>query len=317
MREPLVSIIIPTYRRPALLSRAIASVLAQTYTRWEILVVDDNDADSVARRETEAFMQRHANEPRIRHLTHARNKGLPAARNTGILASSGLLVAFLDDDDAWLPEKLGRQVALFRAAEDLVLVYTGLRFVDTHGRLIRTKRADPQGLSRDRLLEENWIGTPSSVMCRRSALVDIGLFDERMRSLEDWDLYLRLDGQFGLVDEPLSIYYLHNTGRMMDNDETLVRASEVIYRKNRHELLKKPASHAAFLRRYARVHLHAGHRGLARRFLRQSLALRPLDRKTLRHLLELELGEDGVESLRQATMRLRARFSRAGTSSGL
>lgn len=315
MHEPLVSIILPTYRRPELLTRAISSVLAQTYPHWEILVVDDNDDASAGRVATEAFMRRHAAEPRIRYLKHDHNKGLPTARNTGIRASSGPLVAFLDDDDEWAPEKLARQVEVLSGAEDVVLVYTGLEIVDTHGRLIRHMAPDPRGLSPVKLLEENWIGTPSSVMCRRSALVAAGSFDARMPSLEDWDLYLRLPGRFAFVDEPLTIYYLHDGGRMMDDSQTLVRASEIIYQKNRRELNRQRRAHAAFLRRYARVLRNAGDKRQSRRFLGRSLSLRPLDRLTVRHLLELELGEAGMATLHKLTAPLRALFGGSKTPS--
>ncbi len=84
MNSPLVSVVIPTYKRPGLLEQAITSVLAQTYSDWELIVVDDNDEDTSYREDTERFMTRYRGEPRIRYAKHRRNSGLPAARNTGI-----------------------------------------------------------------------------------------------------------------------------------------------------------------------------------------------------------------------------------------
>lgn len=318
MRDPLVSIIIPTFRRPALLTRAIASVRSQTFTRWEILVVDDNDPGTSAREETRVLMQRYADEPRIRYLEHERNQGLPAARNTAIAAAAGPLVAFLDDDDEWLPEKLERQVAVLRARDDVALVYTGRRVVDGDGRLIRIMRADPLGLDRDALLEQNHVHTPSSVVCRRSALVEAGAFDERLPSLEDWDLYLRLsaDHAFAFVDEQLTVYYHHDGGRMMEDYASLAAAYDILHDKHLHRFAPRRRAYAAFLRHHARVLHRAGDRRRARSTAWRSLRANALDRGALKLLLQIEMGEARVETLRRGTARLRGAVQRSDASSG-
>jgi glycosyltransferase involved in cell wall biosynthesis len=317
MHEPLVSIIIPTYKRPGLLERAIGSVLAQTYTHWEIVVVDDNGAASPAREATESFMQRYSGDPRIRYVKHERNKGLPAARNTGIRAAYGMLVAFLDDDDAWLPEKLTEQVALFaRAPEDLALVYTGLRIVNHQGELIRTQQANPKGLKPTMLLGENYVHTPSSVMCRRHALEAVGLFDETLPSYADWDLYLRLSRSysFAFVDKPLTVYYHHDSGRMTENYQTLIRAYDALYKKNAAALHTHPKRHAKFLRKYGKTLLRAGDKARAQRALWQSLYKSPFDRVTLRLLLELGVSEKTYAALRHSTRSLRSLLHRSKVS---
>jgi glycosyltransferase involved in cell wall biosynthesis len=310
MSDPLVSVIIPTFRRPELLTRALASVLEQTYEHWEILVVDDNDACSRARVETEALMRSYEGVPRLRYLKHQANKGLPAARNTGIAAASGSLIAFLDDDDAWLPEKLAKQVKVFRGADDVVLVYTGLHFVDNEGHLLKTSLPSPEGIEEDRLLEENWIGTPSSVMCRRSALVAAGAFDENMPSLEDWELYIRLRGRFAFVDEALTTYHLHDGGRMMEDLETRARALELLYQKNLDELIRKRRQHAAILGQFGYVMLASGKRGRARRYVLHSLYLHPFNRRMLRLLMRVELGEAGAARVGKLTGTVRGIVNR-------
>jgi glycosyltransferase involved in cell wall biosynthesis len=317
VHEPLVSVIIPTFRRPELLVRAIASVLTQTYAHWELLVIDDNDAASPARGTTEQVMAGYAADPRIRYLRHEFNQGLPAARNTAIKASSGALIAFLDDDDEWLPTKLQRQVEAFAADALVTLVYTTRHVADSAGTVTRTMQADPKGLIRDRMLEENWIGTPSSVMIRRNALFAAGLFDPRMPSLEDWDLYLRLDGRFALIAEPLTVYYMHDSGRMMDNYGTVANAMGMLYRKHRRELLRKRVVHGTFLGHYGHVHYHAGNRGRARRLILQSLALHPLRRRTQRHLIKATFSEQTLEDPSSIVNRVRrlVRRRRAGPAS--
>jgi glycosyltransferase involved in cell wall biosynthesis len=310
MCSPLVSVIIPTFRRPELLPRAIASVFSQTYVNWELLIIDDNDASSAARGETEAVMRGHTSDRRIRYLKHEVNQGLPAARNTAIRAASGSLIAFLDDDDEWFPEKLEKQVQAFRNDPGTTLVYTGRHHVDSDGQLIKAVPADGKGLIRDRLLEENWIGTPSSVMCRRRALVEAGGFDADMPSLEDWDLYLRMKGRFALIAEPLTLYYLHDGGRMMDNFVNVAKALDRLYGKTCAELRFNPASHAAFLGHHGNVLYLAGERRRARKAMLRSLALRPFDRRTQRQFLLLSLGEAGMVGLRRVTAPLRTLLRR-------
>ncbi len=102
---PRISIIIPAYNRADVLPRAINSVLSQTFTDYEIIVVDDASTD-----ETSA-VARNFNGP-VHVIRHEVNRGPAAARNTGIEATSGAYVAFLDSDDEWMPEKLGRQIGL-------------------------------------------------------------------------------------------------------------------------------------------------------------------------------------------------------------
>ena len=96
---PLVSVIIPTYKRPDYLDRAIDSVLNQTYNNIEIIVVDDNNPNTEGRERTEKIMRRYENNPHVIYIKHEYNKNGSAARNTGFKASHGVYLAFLDDDD--------------------------------------------------------------------------------------------------------------------------------------------------------------------------------------------------------------------------
>ncbi|MEM9276814.1 MAG: glycosyltransferase family 2 protein, partial [Cyanobacteria bacterium P01_F01_bin.143] len=100
----LVSVIVPTYNRSDLLSRAIASIVAQSYPHWEVIVVDDASQEDIA----QAVEQ--IDDQRIRYVRHAVNLGGSEARNTGIRKAQGEFVAFIDSDDVWLPQKLQRQL---------------------------------------------------------------------------------------------------------------------------------------------------------------------------------------------------------------
>ena len=114
----LVSVIIPTYRGADKICRAVDSVLSQTYTDIEVIVVDDNGKGSDAQKLTEQAMLRYKDDSRVKYIAHPVNKNGSAARNTGIAASKGSLIAFLDDDDVFLPQKTAVQVELFNGLSD-------------------------------------------------------------------------------------------------------------------------------------------------------------------------------------------------------
>ena len=123
-QTPKVSVIIPTYRRSVELQRAVTSVLLQGFADYEIIVVDDNPPETEARIKNEEYLGRL--DPRIVHLKNSRSLGGAEARNVGIRASQAQYVAFLDDDDEWLPSKLQKQVDMLDALDsEVACVDTG------------------------------------------------------------------------------------------------------------------------------------------------------------------------------------------------
>ena len=184
---PLVSVVIPAYNRAHLIGRAIASVLAQSYRNFEIIVVDDASTDDLAT--TLAA----AGSPRLRCISHPRNRGAAAARNTGIAAANGEFTAFLDSDDVWFPGKLAHQVAAMRdQPPDIVghvCAYDCLKAGDKPRVII----PDWAPLTfRHRQLFGCTCGPGTTLLCRRSVFAEIGPLDEELRRLEDWDWLLRL-----------------------------------------------------------------------------------------------------------------------------
>ncbi len=210
---PAVSIVLATHDDAPWLDGAIATVRAQQHADWELLVVDDGSTD-----DTPAVLARHAGDPRIRHLPGP-HRERAAARNRGIAAARAPLIAFLDADDRWRPEKLARQVAALAAAPDAALCYTPARFIDAADRPLPL-RAPPVALAGDlfpALLRGNFI-ILASVLARRDALAEAGGFDETLPvfGCEDWDLWLRVARRRRVivVDEELTLYRRHagNTG---------------------------------------------------------------------------------------------------------
>lgn len=186
---PTVTVVIPTYNRPTLVVEAIASVRRQTLADWEAVVVDDG-SDEPSRAAVEGLA-----DPRIRYV-YQRNAGLAAARNAGIRLSRAPYVAFLDDDDLWLPTKLAAQVLVLDDRPEVGLVTGGWLCVDEKGATLKEVRPWQW---RPNLDLHTWLyacpSVPSAVMVRREWLERAGGFDEGLRQhAEDWDLWLRLAG---------------------------------------------------------------------------------------------------------------------------
>lgn len=212
MNNPLVSVIIPTYKRSDYLIRAINSVLNQTYKNIEIIVVDDNDGDNEFRISTINVLKNLIDNTNIIYIKHSINKGLPAARNTGVKVAKGTYIAFLDDDDEFLPTKIEKQLEVFFESEnELGLVYGAFLRIDVN--FDKEKVIIPKYKGNvNSILGLNHIGPPSMVMCTKLAIEKIGGFDESFRSREDIEFYFRLSEYFTVsyTNEIIMKYYVHS-----------------------------------------------------------------------------------------------------------
>ncbi len=193
---PTVSVVIPTHNRISLLPRAIRSVLRQSFSDLEVLVVDDGSTDGTARL-LESF-----DDPRLRVLRFPERRGAPAARNAGIREARGAWIAFQDSDDAWLPDKLEVQMAALRSEPEAAFCYSDLLFLrGGRRRAIGSPPPPPAGtLVGPDGRDYAWtgIGTPSLVV-RRDCFDRVGLFDETLPRLQDLDLVIRLGQKFAAV----------------------------------------------------------------------------------------------------------------------
>lgn len=194
MEKVLVSIVIPTYGRPQTLERAVKSVLNQSYKDIEVLVVDDNNPDTEARKETENVMHRlkEADE-RVIYLQHPFNKNGSAARNTGIFNSHGKYVALLDDDDEFKPNKVAVQLNRMENLDDTwaacITGFDKLSDGELMGRGAETKEGN---ILLDALGRNYYACSGSNLFIRRSVLDEIHGFNEGFKRNQDLELLVRI-----------------------------------------------------------------------------------------------------------------------------
>lgn len=219
MTAPIVSTVIPTFDRARLVERAVQSVLCQSLHDWEVIVVDDGSRDATA----EVMKRLQSADTRIRYIAHERRRGGAAARNTGIAAARAPLVAFLDSDDEWLPDKLALQVQLMDRRPHVGAVYCDY-YRAPGGRLCRSRRVDGDVYA---ALARGWCpATTSLFLVRRELLEVVQGFDPVLPGLQDYDLWLRLaqTTNFDLVEKPLVTKHTHSTAQVSFDPDTRQRA---------------------------------------------------------------------------------------------
>lgn len=216
VQSSLVSVIIPTYGARGNLKKAIDSVIAQDYSSLEIIVVDDNDPETDARRQTELLMDAFSSVENVLYIKHSSNRNGAAARNTGLFASHGQFIAFLDDDDLFLAGKLSKQVSFLERQPAYAGVYC---YADND---LPPRRVLQGDLRKKLLLLETRMYTPS-LMFRRESLMSIRGFDESFRRHQDYELLMRFFGTGFLVGcVPESLIHLGgNAGENVLNADKL------------------------------------------------------------------------------------------------
>jgi glycosyltransferase involved in cell wall biosynthesis len=266
------SAIITTFNRKGLARKAIESVLAQTYSDFELIVLDNSSKDGTEE------MVREFNDPRIVYVKHPQ-LSIAGARNLGVKTARGEFIGFLDDDDEWLPKKLELQIGLFdRSPANIALVYGGFNRVrdgqiyDTFVPRLRGKVFDGYFCGHDPLT-----GSASNPLIRKSAFAVSGLYDERIKSSEDWELYLRLarDFEFDFVAEPVVSIRSHAGPRLGDRLEDAAQAEIIAVEEFKDYLATNPKCHAYYLQTIGGKYCRVGKMEQGRNYLRQALVAQP------------------------------------------
>lgn len=231
---PKISIIIPCYNSEQFIDRTIKSVLSQTFSDWELLLIDDHSTDK-----TKDILEKYAkNDTRIKILQTKENSGGPALpKNIGIENAKGEYIAFLDHDDEWLPEKLEKQLAVFKNSKDekLGLVSCGVRLINNKNKEFATVTQKNNNIFPD-ILIRNPIFSNSSVLIKKEVIDIVGKRDENLKYSEDYDYWLRIAGagyNFFYIKEPLFKYYFHENN-VTKNIGLLkkIENMEIIFQKN-------------------------------------------------------------------------------------
>lgn len=228
---PLVSGIITTYKRePDLVRRAAKSILNQTYSNIELVIVDDSPEDYVFRNEVEkAVSQLKGN---IIYIKNPVNMGACESRNRGIQKSNGVILGFLDDDDEWHISKVENMISYFKDAS-VGLVYCGAISIDEKGYKKAIITEWKSGYIYNELLFYNFIGSTSFPLVRRETIIKAGLFDTHLRSSQDHDMWLRVSLISKVMYERkvLVNYYIHSGDQITKNKKAVLQGQEYLFHK--------------------------------------------------------------------------------------
>lgn len=236
----LVSVVIPSRNRCASLTRAIESVTQQTWPNIEIIVVDDASVDN-----TPQFLEKLVGTSSI-PIKFVRNEvaqGGAGARNKGIDLAEGQYIAFLDDDDVWMPEKLNLQIGMMK--ENPSASSVSCSFLVQHSSSKQTVKYISPPKDVQHILNANHLGGASMCLTTRQMLLRIGGFDASLRSGQDWDLWIKLYdcGQILVCNEPLVQYFYHQGETITGNLDSKYSGHRRLYMRYRHRMTAKTRKH--------------------------------------------------------------------------
>jgi len=222
---PKVSVIIPTYNRSQFVCETVESVLSQTYKDFEIIVIDDGSTDG-----TKDVLAHYSDQ--IKYI-YQQNQGVGAARNKGITEARGEYLAFIDDDDLWLPEKLEKQVEYMDNHPDVAFVSTGTYVIDVDGNdVAKWQKYESSRQTFESLVEDNFIFN-LTVLLRKNCFENVGGFDTRLAISQDYDLWLRLAKRykFAYLDFYSAKYREHAQGISKNTDLRLKNRFAIFNKK--------------------------------------------------------------------------------------
>lgn len=197
---PLISVIIPAFNAEKTIEATIQSVTNQTFTDFELIIVNDGSTDRTLE------IVNSIEDPRIRVLSYPNSGRVSISRNRGFTQAVGEFIAFLDADDLWTPEKLDLQLKALQSNPQAAVAYSWVDCIDENGKFLRsTRRISINGDVHGELLLGNFLENGSNPLIRKQALIEVGNFDETLLNAEDHDLYLRLAANYQFVCVPVPV----------------------------------------------------------------------------------------------------------------
>jgi glycosyltransferase involved in cell wall biosynthesis len=221
---PKVSVIIPAYNSMTYLPKTLESVLRQTFTDFEVLIINDGSSDNIVEWASKLV------DPRVQLISQP-NQGVSTARNTGIAHAQGEYIAFLDADDLWEPTKLDKQVCCLDANSAVGLVYTWTAFIDEFGKPTGVSIVShAEGNVWEQIVIRDMISTGSSPMVRRECFASVGVFDPNISIGEDRDMWSRIAARypFAVVKELLTLYRRHSRNTTKNSKKIVQELRQVI-----------------------------------------------------------------------------------------
>lgn len=239
MDKIFFSVVITTYKRSEKLSKAIESILKQSYDNFELIIVDDNGKGTLEQIETEKIIKRYLNNKKVKYLIQDENQGANIARNLGISKSLGEYILFLDDDDEFLLNKLEKFNEVLVRNNKVALIYSGANFIEENKVEYKFKTFENNKLE---ILKENYIGSNSFVGVKKEIFEKVGYFQEELKSCQDWDMWIRIIENNYLIygiNEPLVNYYIdiNEKNRITNNVKKAIQGHKYIYHQIKEKYL--------------------------------------------------------------------------------
>jgi glycosyltransferase involved in cell wall biosynthesis len=277
------------------LKKAVKSVLDQTYTDFEILVSDDGSTDDTPQ------VVKGFSDKRIRPIRYSNSIGVAAVRNNALINSYGEYIAFLDDDDEWLPSKLEKQVRFLEGTPyRMGVVYTGVKSIDAKpGGLVIIKTPQYRGNILQHLFLNNFI-TTSSILVKKHCFDEVGLFDTEYMSASDNDMWIRIAQrfEFDYVKEPLVNYY--NTEISISrNDKKLIKGLERLMSKYQEQYNANSRAYSNQQFKLGIVYCNSGNMKEGRRAIIKAIQLNPYDMRLYYNLFISTFGTNTFKRIKE------------------
>ncbi len=251
--RPVFSVLLPVYNREKLIARAIDSILAQTLSDFQLIIIDDGSTDC-----TRKIIQGYEDD-RIEYY-YKENGGQNSALNLGLKKAQGEYIAFCDSDDKWLPDKLEKCFCLYQTDEEIAVVYHWTGVEDSKGNIRLARKDTVEGWCQKQVLEQGYLTSPTFLTCKSACFRKIGEFDTKIVNCQDDDLCFNLVKYYkvGLVKKILGVYYFDADNRKGNNIRTGADSYLALWKKHAAEALEVCGSMLLAEKYYIAAEKYAG-----------------------------------------------------------